>query len=122
MSESWRLFIALELPPNVLKAVAQAQTDLKRFIPSQAARWVRPESVHLTLKFLGDAPVGQVEDLKIALVEATAGHSGFELGIQGLGCFPNARRPRVLWLGITGDLKQLNWYWSSGANLGHCDK
>lgn len=107
MSEAWRLFIALELPPNALEAVKQAQADLSRLIPPHAARWVRPEGIHLTLKFLGEAPVEQIDDLKAALAEATAGHNGFELGIQGLGCFPNARRPRVVWLGITGDVQQL---------------
>lgn len=107
MSDTWRLFIALELPPDVLEVVAQTQADLKRHVPSHVARWARPAGIHLTLKFLGDTPTGQVDDLKTALAEAAAGHSRFELSIQGMGCFPNTQRPRVLWLGVAGDVKPL---------------
>lgn len=107
MSETWRLFIALELPPDVSKTIEQTQSDLKRLVPSRAARWVRLEGIHLTLKFLGDVPVGQVDDLNSALVEAASRHRTFELSMQGMGCFPDAKRPRVLWLGVTGDMPQL---------------
>ena len=106
-NETWRLFIAIELSPDVLKAIAQVQTELKRSIPDRAVRWTRPEGIHLTLKFLGDVRVGQLDDIKAALPHAAAGRSTFDLEIQGLGCFPNLARPRVLWLGITGDTKSL---------------
>lgn len=108
MSEAWRLFIALELPRNVLAVLARIQSDLKRTAPPGAARWVQPEGIHLTLKFLGDVPVGQLADLKAALEQAVSGHEPFELAIEGLGCFPNTQRPRVLWAGVTGDLNRLN--------------
>ena len=107
MSDTWRLFIAVELPSNILKVVEQIQTDLKRVIPHRAARWVRPEGMHLTLKFLGDVPASQIDDLKIALTESATGHSRFAIDIQGMGCFPNTQRPRVLWLGVGGDVQQL---------------
>jgi 2'-5' RNA ligase len=108
MSEAWRLFVALELPPNVLTTLARIRSGLKRSIPSGAVRWVQPEGIHLTLKFLGDVPVSQLADLKTALEQAAGGHSPFELEIRGLGCFPNTQRPRVLWVGVGGDLPRLS--------------
>lgn len=107
MNESWRLFIALELPPDVLKAITRLQDDLKRAIPARAARWVRPEGIHLTLKFLGDVRADRLDELKAAMAEAVTGHPGFELSLEGLGCFPNAERPRVLWVGVTGEIGPL---------------
>jgi 2'-5' RNA ligase len=107
MNETWRLFIAIELPDHVLKTITQVQADLKRAIPERAVRWTRPEGIHLTLKFLGDVRISQIEEIKTALAQATVGHAAFELGIQGLGCFPNLARPRVLWVGVTGDTKSL---------------
>ncbi len=107
MAETWRLFIALELPAEVLKKLTEAQNDLKRITPARAVRWVDSKGIHLTLKFLGDVPLGQVEVLKEALAEASSGHRRFKLGVEGLGCFPDTRRPRVLWLGVVGDLERL---------------
>ena len=109
MSETWRLFVAIEPPAPVLEAVARVQDDLKRLFPERAVRWVKPEGVHLTLKFLGNVPLSQIDSLKAALAEATSGsgHRRFDLGVEGLGCFPSIRRPRVIWLGLTGDLDSL---------------
>jgi 2'-5' RNA ligase len=107
MSEAWRLFIALELPPDVLKAIARVQSRLEDVFPERAIRWTRPQGIHLTLKFLGDAPPEQLDDLNAALAGAAAGHKAFRLGVEGVGCFPNTQRPRVVWLGVVGDLKPL---------------
>jgi 2'-5' RNA ligase len=106
-NESWRLFIAIELPHEILKAIVQIQTGLKKEIPDRAVRWTRPEGIHLTLKFLGDVRPGQLDALKAGLSQAVSGHSRIELGIRGLGCFPNLARPRVLWLGVLGDIEAL---------------
>lgn len=107
MGEAWRLFIALELPGEVLAAIARAQDSLKRAIPEQAVRWVRPEAIHLTLKFLGDVPREQMAAVQEGLSSACAGHHPLALGIEGVGCFPNSLRPRVVWLGVTGDVQKL---------------
>jgi len=107
MNESWRLFIATELPPNVLKTITQVQTDLKQAIPERTVRWTHPEGIHLTLKFLGDVHTKQLDDLKNALSQVAAEHAALEMGVEGLGCFPNYARPRVLWVGLTGDTKSL---------------
>src|SRR5574341_660827 len=107
MTDTWRLFIALELPPPILKSIAKIQSNLRCTIPERAVRWVHLEGIHLTLKFLGDVPVDKVDDLRTRLAKAAEGHHPFMLGIQALGCFPSLRQPRVLWLGFVGDMQAL---------------
>jgi len=107
MNETWRLFIALELPAHVLKAIEALQDDLKGAVPRRAARWSRPEGIHLTLMFLGDVPTAQVETVIDALRVSVAEHASFELTVLGIGCFPDKKRPRVLWAGVGGEVDPL---------------
>jgi 2'-5' RNA ligase len=107
MAETWRLFIAVELPEGVLQAISAVQNDLKKRLPERALRWVRPEGIHLTLQFLGDVERDRVDELADALAQAAADRRRIDLAIEGLGCFPNPRRPRVLWLGIGGEVAKL---------------
>lgn len=64
------------------------------------ARWTRPDGRHLTLKFLGEVPDGRVDALCQVVVGAAGTHRRFEVAFSELGAFPNARRPRVLWVGL----------------------
>lgn len=102
-----RLFVALELPKSILDALARAQDALQEQMPRRAVRWVRGEGIHLTLKFLGETPAHQREPIALAVAEATAGHGPLTLRAAGLGCFPNPARPRVVWVGLEGDLGAL---------------
>jgi RNA 2',3'-cyclic 3'-phosphodiesterase len=102
-----RLFIAIELPRDILRTVEKVQSQLKSAIPGRAAKWVRPEGIHLTLKFLGDVPISQIDTIIDEMQAAVSGHIQFFLTIEGLGCFPNTNNPRVLWLGLTGDVRDL---------------
>jgi 2'-5' RNA ligase len=109
MSKQIRTFIAIELPPPIRRALAQLQEQLKRDRPP--VRWVTPDKIHLTLKFLGEITPEQVR----AVGEATAGVAAeirpFTLEATGIGVFPNPRRPRVVWVGVKGEaepLKQLH--------------
>jgi 2'-5' RNA ligase len=105
-----RTFIAIELDDTVRHALANAQDNLRRAAPHRSVRWVRPEGIHLTLKFLGDTPAARVEEIKRALAEAASEAEPFSFDVQGLDCFPNPRRPRVLWVGVkepTGKLRAL---------------
>jgi 2'-5' RNA ligase len=65
------------------------------------------DGIHLTLKFVGDTPAASVDAVKEALQEAARGHHAVALTVQGLGCFPTFERPRVLWLGVGGDMHRL---------------
>ena len=105
MQQSIRTFIALELPPTVRSALRTVQQDLKQL--KLRARWVRPESIHLTLKFLGDISPGEVDPISAAMTAAANGFSPVTLAVKGIGVFPTLKRPRVIWVGLGGDVQSL---------------
>lgn len=100
-----RLFIAIELPGEIRQAIAGVQEELRK--TGANAGWTRPEGVHLTLKFLGEVPENNVAGIPAALTGAVQGTGTLDLAVEGAGAFPNAKAPRVLWLGVTGDLEKL---------------
>lgn len=97
----YRLFIAANLPPEMLRRLADMQARLERQLAGAPLRWVRPEGIHLTLKFLGDTDPARIEAITDALAAAVAPHPRFELQVRGLGCFPHMRQPNVLWAGVS---------------------
>ncbi len=101
-----RLFIAIELSDAARERLRGAVAVLRQQ-EVQGVRWVRPEGSHMTLKFLGYAPSAQVPAIVEALRTAVRGSVPFRLRIDGAGAFPNMRAPRVLWLGIAGDVEPL---------------
>jgi 2'-5' RNA ligase len=107
--EILRLFVAIELPPDVRSALAETQLALQRSDPAAArlVKWVDVSSIHLTLKFLGDAPDTSLGALRSALARAAAGRPSLVLSLGQAGCFPNARQPRVLWVGVAGENERL---------------
>lgn len=98
--ETIRTFIAIALPEPMLRQLAQVQRQLERQAPPESVRWVKPEGIHLTLKFLGDTPVGKLEAIRAALAAVASRASPCTFTVGGLGSFPNPRRPRVIWVGI----------------------
>jgi 2'-5' RNA ligase len=104
-SSMLRLFIALEVPPALAPLLANEQQMLD--IDHPPVRWVRAGGFHLTLQFLGDVELERVEALSAAVSRAAAGAAPFELELSGLGCFPNVRRPRVIWVGLRGGVEAL---------------
>ncbi len=98
--EILRTFIAIELDETLRVALKTVQDKFKRQMPPDAVRWVAPEGIHLTLKFLGDTPRGRVPEVVSALRRACAGFAPFEFSVEGRGCFPNYRRPRVIWAAV----------------------
>ena len=105
--ESWRLFIAIELPARVRQRVEQHIARLREAVPEARASWTREENLHLTLKFLGDTPVTKVEALSQATQHAASRVSRFEIVVGGGGAFPPRGQPRVLWIGIEDPSGQL---------------
>jgi RNA 2',3'-cyclic 3'-phosphodiesterase len=101
--DSLRLFIAIELPPAVREALSAVQKRLQAFDSERAVRWSAIDSIHLTLKFLGDTPASRRPEIEAALRQAVTGHKPFELTVEGAGCFPDLRRPRVVWAGAGGE-------------------
>ena len=94
-----RTFVAVEIPAEVRAALAAVQSHLRQ--RRVRARWVRPQGMHLTLKFLGDIPADQVPSVAGALRTAAGVHVGFSLAAAGIGVFPGLRRPRVIWAGFS---------------------
>ncbi len=104
-----RLFVALDPPEPVRRRIAAMQSDLRRAAGRHAdeVRWVAPENVHLTLQFLGAVPEERLEGLRGALAAAAASARPLSLEVKGAGGFPSARRPRVVWLGVGGEVEAL---------------
>lgn len=98
--EILRTFIAIELDESLRIALARVQAKFKRQITPGAVKWVAPEGIHLTLKFLGDTPQSQIPNIEKALRRACQEFSQFEFSVEGRGCFPNFRRPRVIWVAV----------------------
>jgi 2'-5' RNA ligase len=108
--ETIRAFIAIPLPHPLLDKLAALQRQLDAHVPSRSIRWVRGEGIHLTLKFLGDTPTDKLPDIKRALAAVARHAPASSFTVEGLGCFPNPRRPRVVWVGVqepTGRLAAL---------------
>ena len=97
-----RTFIAVETPPEVRAAAAGLTDRLRRGWRASEVRWVPPENLHLTLRFLGETEESGVAPLTAALDGVTAGTPPCQLTLGPLGAFPDVRRPRVLWLGLKG--------------------
>jgi len=105
MAEQLRLFVACELPDGVRRALGRVQDDL-RGLGAERLRWVRPEGIHITLKFLGGVDEGRVGKLEAALAAAVAPFE-LRLGFGKLGNFGGSRA-RVLWIGLDGDVSGLS--------------
>jgi 2'-5' RNA ligase len=101
-NESWRLFIAIELPAEIREAIADLQSRLRKAFQftSCAPAWVAPESMHLTLRFLGEVPAELVPLVAEGLQPIAAATEAPRLRAMGLGVFPDWKSPRVLWMGM----------------------
>jgi 2'-5' RNA ligase len=92
-----RLFVALEIPSAVRDNLAALMRDMRAV--AQQPKWVRPENLHITLKFIGEVAPARVEAIRTALATVRSGQP-VELHFRGAGFFPGEKRPRVFWVGI----------------------
>jgi 2'-5' RNA ligase len=99
-----RTFIAIEIPSEIKSALAAFQSELRRV--GADVGWTKPEGIHLTLKFLGETEEGLVGEIGAICNELAAETRPFELGLHGAGVFPNPRKPRVLWAGLSGEIEK----------------
>ncbi len=103
MSDKLRIFIAIEIPTVIQDGLRILIESLRGSCEDARIRWVKPESIHLTLKFIGDIPHESVREITETLEKLSPKSSIFTLTVAGIGCFPNNAQPRVLWVGIRED-------------------
>jgi 2'-5' RNA ligase len=99
-NEEHRLFVALPVPEPIKDAMERAQSELRRKIARAGVSWTRRAQFHLTLKFLGDVATSRFEALTRAVHAACEPFPALALEAKGIGCFPNTKFPRVLWIGV----------------------
>jgi 2'-5' RNA ligase len=96
--EQKRSFIAIELPPDIKKRLQSVQNELKKCGPD--VKWVEPENIHLTLKFLGNVGTKDAKKIGELLEKDFSLKKSFKVTLDRLGCFPSLHSPRVLWAGF----------------------
>ncbi|HEX9022068.1 MAG TPA: RNA 2',3'-cyclic phosphodiesterase [Nitrospirota bacterium] len=101
-----RTFIAIEIPDEIRRGMAEAQRRLKD-AGAVDASWPRPEGIHLTLKFLGETPEQNIPEIMTGLRAAAQGTGVLRLEVAGVGTFPNPKNARVVWIGVSGDTERL---------------
>ena len=98
----------MEIPEDIRRQLSSVQSELKE---SHAdVKWVRPESMHLTLKFMGEIDPVLVDDIREAIGPIVEDTSPFPIAVKGLGCFPRLNQPRVVWAGLSdgnGEMAEL---------------
>ncbi|MGQ0604614.1 MAG: RNA 2',3'-cyclic phosphodiesterase [Anaerolineales bacterium] len=106
-SATLRTFTALNLPAELHLHLGEIAAVLQKTAPRGSVRWVRPEGIHLTLKFYGEVSSARIPDLQRVLSEAAGACNRLTFALGGLGAFPNMNNPRVVWVGLTGDMPAL---------------
>jgi len=107
IGERWRLFIAMAAPEAVRVEIEKARAEMCRALREARITWTRREQFHMTLKFLGDIEASRLGQLAVALRGACRGFGALDLRAEGVGCFPDLRRPRVIWVGVREEREQL---------------
>jgi len=102
-----RLFVAANLTGAVKEALAKVQQALRAL--GGDVSWVKPENLHITLKFLGEVEGGRLETVKGVIASSVAGCGPVFLSFAGLGTFPNLRAPRVIWVGVKEGFEGLSF-------------
>jgi RNA 2',3'-cyclic 3'-phosphodiesterase len=98
-----RLFLAINLTPEVRREVAAATAVLRQCVPQ--ASWVDEPRLHLTLKFLGEQPEDRMDEIQAAAARVAGRHRELVMALGGVGAFPNFRRARVVWMGIAQEAR-----------------
>jgi len=93
-----RSFVAIPLNADIISRIEKIQKELKS-IPADV-RWVRPQSIHLTLKFLGNIEENRIDDIAQAIQKGISEYESWSVLVKNLGTFPSLRNPRVIWIGV----------------------
>jgi RNA 2',3'-cyclic 3'-phosphodiesterase len=113
-----RAFIAVDLPVKILDQLGKISQSLKRDIPTGGIRWVPVKNIHLTLMFLGDVTLSNLDPISKTLDAELASFNQVKIQLEGLGAFPSVKKPRVLWIGIAYPPELKTIYNSIQQNIG----
>ncbi len=102
-----RVFVALEIPSHVVASAVSLQKKLDGLLYDTNISWLGSVNMHITLKFLNDITIAQIESLTNDLKNKVTMVSPFKIEALGLGCFPDVYRPRVIWVGVGGEVEML---------------
>jgi len=108
MSEVIRSFLAFELPAQVKEIIETIHGHFKG--SSLDVKWVRPGNVHLTVVFLGNVAREDIDPLGGEVSKVCSRYKTFEIALRGMGIFGGLNSPRVLWIGVEGDLERLGFF------------
>lgn len=103
-----RSFLAFELPLEIETVVTRVSQELKK--SSLNAKWVKSGNVHLTVVFMGDIEMSEIPAIKEEVGKVCLTYGAFDISLKGVGCFPHTRKPRVLWVGLDGDLERMSLF------------
>jgi len=103
-----RSFLAFELPLDIKKIVAQVSGEVGK--STLNVRWVKVDNIHLTVVFIGNINPDDIPDMGSMVQKVCLQYGPFDISLKGMGVFPNNRRPRVIWLGLHGDLERLSFF------------
>jgi 2'-5' RNA ligase len=106
-----RSFLAFELPPEIKSIVSHASRDMRKF-PIDI-RWVKVSNIHLTIVFMGNINAENLEGIHENVERVCHRYGPFDVSLKGAGVFPGRGNPRVLWIGLEGDLKRMSHFKSA---------
>lgn len=95
-----RAFIAIDLSPDIQRQLDEVLQNYRAQLPNIPIRWVAAANIHLTLKFLGDVSLSNLNILTEMIQKEVSNHHQFDISVGGSGAFPNMRQPRVVWIGV----------------------
>ena len=103
-----RCFIAIEIPETIRKSVGDIVENLKK--SGSDVKWIAPENIHITIQFLGETEESLIASIKESLEKILAPHHPFCIKIADAGCFPDGRRPRIIWVGMEDSQNLIHLY------------
>jgi 2'-5' RNA ligase len=100
-----RSFLAFELPSDIKNIIAGLSVEIRKSVND--VRWVKVDNIHLTVVFMGNIAAEDIEPIGDRVKEVCFRYAPFRVSLSGVGAFPNSRKPRVLWLGLNGDIERM---------------
>lgn len=103
-----RSFLAFELSSDIKEIIARVSGEIRK--STLDVRWVKVDNIHLTVVFMGNTKTEDIKPIGDAIQKVCLKYGSFYISLKGMGCFPNRRNPRVLWLGLNGDLERMSHF------------